>query len=183
MSLTRLSSPWLVVLSLGVVGLTAAAAWPLVARWATVAEVTAAVVAGASGPEVVVHGRVDDPTVPPLGIQQVTVEKPGTPPFKRPVALSTERTFDLVLGPPVPGRYAVTVHWHRQPLWGQPQPTDLVVPLMVASAAAGPQARVRAYDVRAVGLYGLAIAAAVVGTALGLHRAVRSSTAEKDASA
>jgi hypothetical protein len=183
MSLARFPTPWLGVLSLGAVGVLAAAAWPLVASWATAAEVTAAVVAGASGPEVVVHGRVDDPTVPPLGIQQVTVEKPGASPFKRPVALSSERTFDLVLGPPVPGRYAITVHWHQQPLWGEPQPSELIVRLTVASAAAGPQARVRAYDRRAVALYGLAIAAAGVGTAFGLLRAARRVAAGKNAPA
>jgi hypothetical protein len=89
----------------------AASVWPRIAASYKTVDVTAAVVQGSGRWDVLVSGFVNDPGTPSLGLQRLTIEEPGRAAYERHVALSPERTFEIVLGEPQAGKYSVAVHW------------------------------------------------------------------------
>jgi hypothetical protein len=92
----------------------AASVWPRIAASYKTVDVTAAVVQGSGRWDVLVSGFVNDPGTPSLGLQKLTIEEPDRAAYERHVALTPERTFEIVLGEPQQGKYSVAVHWRGE---------------------------------------------------------------------
>jgi nucleoside transporter len=139
---------------------------PRVGEMVKTADVTAAVVNEGAGQEVVVRGVIRDPRVKPLDMLEMTIAEPGKDAYPRPVALSPDRTFKVILGAPVKGTYGVTAMLPAQPGTGLAKEALRVPDLVVGDLTTGnlPQVQASRFDFRRLFLWpsGTALLAAIL---------------------
>jgi hypothetical protein len=146
--------------------------WPHVAERFKTVDVTAAVVQGSGRRDVFVSGFIDDPATPSMGTQKLSIQEPNRQRYERLVAISPERTFEIILGEPVAGRYAVTVHWRGRDRDGKDESHIPLPDLVVGEPTSAdlPKAQARSYDYQRLFLLSLGGLASLLVISLFLRR-------------
>lgn len=118
---------------------------PKAGEMLTTADVTAAVVNSANGPEVTVTGILKNPKTKDR-IEKLMVKEPDKEAYERQVGLDGENKLDFTLGPPKPGTYSISVDARRKYWLAGDRDYTLVLPDLVVTGEGGTPS-VRATDV------------------------------------
>jgi nucleoside transporter len=142
---------------------------PIAGNMITTADVTAEVAKSPTGSEVLIKGILKHPKSADR-IEKFTITEPGKEAYERPVALDGENKFEVVISPPQPGTYSVSIPARRRYWFAGTRDYTLTLPnLDVSAEAPAPGAtlpRVQATDVDFQRLFLLPSFTALIGALL-----------------